>query len=75
MYYDHPMLKSAYISHDFSQYMFGNHIIIRPVTTGSGDGGQFHLTKASIWIPPNDDNNDGRYELHSGKYYQNNGFI
>ncbi len=54
--------------------MFGNNIIIRPVTDKSGDGGVFNLTKQSIWIP-NVNKNDCWYELNSGRYFTNNSIM
>eukprot|EP01084_Bolivina_argentea_P279647 478099_1 len=74
MYYEYPMEENAYISTNFSQYMFGNDIIIRPVTDKSGDGGIFNLTKQSIWIP-NINKNDCWYELNSGRYFNDNAIM
>eukprot|EP01084_Bolivina_argentea_P023375 43600_1 len=65
MYYDYSQLFNSYKCN--YQYMYGNNMIISPVTSFSGDFNGFNLTQQNIWIPPN----DIWYELHSGSYYNN----
>lgn len=71
MYYEYPQQINACMSTNFSQYMFGHNIIVRLVTTRSGNGVNFNLTNQSIWTPTVNQN-DCWYELNSGKYFHNN---
>ena len=56
MYYDYPRCQEAY---DFrSQYMFGDDMLIAPVTSPADENG---YASVDVWLP------EGRwYELHSG---------
>lgn len=56
MYYDYPKCQEAY---DFrSQYMFGDDMLIAPVTSPADEDG---YASVDVWLP------EGRwYELHSG---------
>ena len=59
MYYDYPQAQEAY---DFrSQYMFGDDMMIAPVTRPSENG----FTAMEVWFPEGE-----WYELHSGTMIQ-----
>lgn len=59
MYYDYPQAQEAY---DFrSQYMFGDDMMIAPITRPSENG----FTAMEIWFPEGD-----WYELHTGTLIQ-----
>lgn len=56
MYYDHPDADEAY-SFD-RQYMFGDDMLIAPVTSPAGEGG---YATVDVWLPEGD-----WYEVHTG---------
>lgn len=59
MYYDYPETKEAYEYN--RQYMFGDNILVAPVTRPSKAG----YTSVDIWLPEGE-----WYELHSGTLLQ-----
>ena len=57
MYYDYPECDEAYDSLYRSQYMFGDDMLVAPVTKPGVDG----YAKVNVWLP------EGKwYELHTG---------
>ena len=65
MYYDYTEDDAAYENQQ--QYMYGDMMIIAPITKFSGSDYGFNLTQQKIWIP----NGDSWYEENSGYYYTN----
>ena len=64
LYYDYPQCQEAY---DFrSQYMFGDDILIAPVTKPGVNG----FTEMDIWLPEGE-----WYELHTGTMLQGGSLI
>ena len=72
MYYNYPQCQDAYSDIAMkSQYMFGEKMLISPITAPVDESGDFvyGLAKQSIWLPPF----QIFYEVHSGNvYYTNN---
>eukprot|EP01084_Bolivina_argentea_P023373 43597_1 len=69
MYYDFIAYPSGIeFNWIHNQYMFGDYMLISPVTNYSGDPNGFNLTLQTLWIPPN----TYWYEKHSGSlfYYE-----
>ncbi len=59
MYYDYPENPEAYSFR--SQYMFGDDMIVAPVTTPAADG----FAEVDVWLPEGD-----WYELHTGTTFK-----
>lgn len=58
LYYDHPFSEEAY--HFKNEYMFGDDILVAPVTAPARDG----LSAMKIWLPPGGD----WYEVSTGTF-------